>query len=238
MNSRQRGYNIITISLLELIISIMIFLYISKIDYIFEQSGLIINLLDILGCAGLIFGINLYFKEDYLNRNRKKISRILIAIVVIYFFFGLNTLSEVISFKTPINMCYFREDCYYNFLMYYPDEKYAVITHPDHGTFYYVKDNGKWSASSKISLEKYYYEDENLQIKIYTLKDEYFVIVNTKDNKAHEIIDNKDNEFKSLSTLQNKDILIKNYYGKIVNNIENYEIKIDGTVKELNKTTI
>lgn len=73
MNSRQRGYNIITISLLELIISIMIFLYISKIDYIFEQSGLIINLLDILGCAGLIFGINLYFKEDYLNRNRKKI---------------------------------------------------------------------------------------------------------------------------------------------------------------------
>ena len=62
--------------------------------------------------------------------------------------------------------------------------------------------------------------------------------MNTKDNKAHEIIDNKDNEFKSLSTLQNKDILIKNYYGKIVNNIENYEIKIDGTVKELNKTTI
>ena len=73
MNSRQRGYNIITISLLELIISIMIFLYISKIDYIFEQSGLIINLLDILGCAGLIFGINAFIKRKFIMKLSLKI---------------------------------------------------------------------------------------------------------------------------------------------------------------------
>ena len=79
------------------------------------------------------------------------------------------------------------------------------------------------------------YEDNNVLINIFSLDTKYFIVVQDKNDITLDIKDTSEINFENLSFPRNKDVKIKNFYGKIVDTIDDYEITINGENKKLRK---
>lgn len=81
----------------------------------------------------------------------------------------------------------------------------------------------------KQHYETYFYNDGNYGVYVYQLEDKkYFVSVNIAgDGKIDNVKDNADSDFELLKLAYDPSYKIYNFYGKIINDFDNYEVKIN-----------
>ena len=71
-------------------------------------------------------------------------------------------------------------------------------------------------------------------IEIYKLPDNYYIFVEVKDDDISKITDNSNKDFNYLHTLVNGNYNVRNYYGKTIDKIEDYHLKVEDKELEIN----
>ena len=74
----------------------------------------------------------------------------------------------------------------------------------------------------------------NYLIEIYKLPDNYYIFVEVKDDDISKITDNSNKDFNYLHTLVNDNYNVRNYYGKTIDKIEDYHLKVEDKELEIN----
>ena len=124
-------------------------------------------------------------------------------------------------------MCKYNEQCASNTIFYGKENEYIFFN--KFYVVYYKLENNYWNSDYKEHYETYFYNDGNYGVYVYQLEDKkYFVSVNIAgDGKIDNVKDNTDGDFELLKLAYDPSYKIYNFYGKIINDFDNYEVKIN-----------
>lgn len=138
-----------------------------------------------------------------------------------------GTVSLFRKFDNAIDMCKYNGQCASNTIFYGKENEYIFFK----GFYvaYFKLENNYWNYDYKQHYETYFYNDGNYSVYVYQLEDKkYFVSVNIAgDGKIDNVKDNTDSDFELLKLAYDPSYKIYNFYGKIINDFDNYEVKIN-----------
>lgn len=235
MTKKNLNNNIILISLCIMIISAMFIFYLGSSEDILININYAFKVTSLVGIAGIIYGIYKTLSSNQEKINNKKIFAFTSLILLSYFLFGDKIIASFTHYQNPANACYYLNKCDYDNSVSYQNDKYYIIVDLKNTPFYYAYNGNYWNSISKDLELKYMYEDNSVLINIFSLDTKYFIVVQDKKDITLDIKDTSEINFKNLSFPRDKDVKIKNYYGKIVDTIDDYEIMINGENKKLRK---
>lgn len=235
MTKKNLNNNIILISLCIMIISAMFIFYLGSSEDILININYAFKVTSLVGIAGVIYGTYKTLSSNQKKTNNKKILIFTDLILLFYFLLGDKIIASFTHYQNPVNACYYLNKCDYGNYASYQKDKYYIIADLKNIPFYYSYNGNYWNSRPKDLELKYMYEDNNVLINIFSLDTKYFIVVQDKNDIVLDIKDTSEINFENLSFPRNKDVKIKNFYGKIVDTIDNYEIKINGENKKLRK---
>lgn len=162
---------------------------------------------------------------------RPEVKHKVILTIVQVIIFLVSLLVEVVIyeeyyFSSDFYACSYSEKCDdYGLLKYSEDNKSTYIKKDI--LVVYNKDEIGWKIDNSEYYTKYEYEKDGIQIKLIEVEKRYFVYVELKDNiQLTDIIDNSQKEFQKLSVANYQEYIVENHYGKYIDNIKDYKIKI------------
>ena len=235
MTNKNINNNIILISLCIMIISAMFIFYLGSSENILININYAFKITSLIGIVGIIYGIYKTLKSMKKELNNKTILVFTGLILLFYFLFGDKIIASFTHYQNPVNACYYLNKCDYDTSISYQNDKYYIIADLKNTPFYYVYNGNYWDSHSKDLELKYMYADNSVLINIFSLDTKYFIVVQDKNDTTLDIKDTSEINFENLSFSRDKDVKIKNYYGKIVDSINDYEIMINGENKKLRK---
>lgn len=235
MTNKNLSNNIILISFCIMIISAMFIFYLGSSEDILININYAFKITSLVGIAGIIYGTYKTLSSNQKKTNNKKILVFTGLILLFYFIFGDKIIASFTHYQNPANACYYLNKCGYDNYVSYQSDKYYVIADLKNTPFYYSYNGNYWNSRSKDLELKYMYEDNNVLINIFSLDTKYFIVVQDKNDITLDIKDTSEINSENLSFPRNKDVKIKNFYGKIVDTIDDYEITINGENKKLRK---
>lgn len=189
------------------------------------------QLIDMITSIALIY---LLFRA--LKIYKRKIYQIILFVVGSIFIFVFGALTEEFltyfyHFKTPIGGCIYSEQCDILTLLAYEDPNYkdlAVFVDSDGLYNYYVKDDEGWVVDNTPYDASYEFSNGKIKVYIDKIKDKYFLDVFLLDDNIN-ISDIKDNTELTFNSMKDPKSFYeaKGRYGKIIENIDNYEMEIN-----------
>lgn len=181
---------------------------------------------DVLASIVTVISLGWFFSNRFLTRKQRKWLKISYPLIII---FGVSF--EVIvavfrKFDNALDMCKYNEQCKEGTIFYNTESEY-IFFHK-HYISYFKLENNYWNYDCRQYYLTYFYNDDDYGIYVYKLKDKkYFVKVNiTGNGKIDNVKDNTDSDFELLKLAYDPSYKIYNFYGKIINNFDNYEVKI------------
>lgn len=235
MTNKNLSNNIILISFCIMIISAMFIFFLGSSEDILININYAFKITSLVGIVGIIYGIYKTLSSNQKKTNNKKIFAFIGLILLFYFLIGDKIIASFTHYQNPANACYYLNKCDYDNYVSYQNDKYYIIADLKNTPFYYSYNGNYWNSHSKDLELKYMYEDNSVLINIFSLDTKYFIVVKDKNDTALDIKDTSEINFENLSFPRNKDVKIKNFYGKIVDTIDDYEITINGENKKLRK---
>ena len=184
--------------------------------------------MDVIAAIITVISLNKYFSDKFLTRKQRKWLKISYPLIIIFSLFFEGIVSFFRKFDNAIDMCKYNEQCAGNTIFYGKENEYIFFN-----KFYvafYKLENNYWNSDYKQHYETYFYNDGNYGVYVYQLEDKkYFVSVNIAgDGKIDNVKDNTNSDFELLKLAYDPSYKIYNFYGKIINDFDNYEVKING----------
>ena len=183
--------------------------------------------MDFIAAIITVISLNKYFSDKFLTRKQRKWLRISYPLIIIFSVIFEGTVSLFRKFDNAIDMCKYNGQCASNTIFYGKENEYIFFK----GFYvaYFKLENNYWNYDYKQHYETYFYNDGNYGVYVYQLEDKkYFVSVNIAgDGKIDNVKDNADSDFELLKLAYDPSYKIYNFYGKIINDFDNYEVKIN-----------
>ena len=199
----------------------------------FDITPLIV--IRLVSAAYLIWKLHIY-KKNRLNHKFKWL--IIVAQIILAYMgtFESDMILSSVKFPSPVNACLAsHESNHKNTLHYSNDEPAYAIFRKFAGRIYYYPNNDGYQVTNFLLIDNSYtYNEGNYLIEIYKLPDNYYIFVEVKDDDITKITDNSNKDFNYLHTLVNENYNVRNYYGKTIDEIENYHLKVNGKELEIN----
>lgn len=183
--------------------------------------------MDVIAAIITVISLNKYFSDKFLTRKQRKWLRISYPLIIVFSLFFEGIVSFFRKFDNAIDMCKYNEQCASNTIFYGKENEYIFFN--KFYVVYYKLENNYWNSDYKEHYETYFYNDGNYGAYVYQLEDKkYFVSVNIAgDGKMDNVKDNTDSNFELLKLAYDPSYKIYNFYGKIINDFDNYEVKIN-----------
>lgn len=186
-------------------------------------------ILRFIACVYLMLNVHSFSKK---GENRKyKVFIIILQVILLYLgTFDIDRIVDNVKFSSASNACLAANKCDNNHSLYYSasEPDFAIFKSFEKKLYFYKNDNG-YQCQNFLWLDAIYtYQDDNTIVEIYHLPDNYFIYVNVNNDEISKVVDNTEEIFKSLSSITNKNYYVKNYYGKVINKIEDYSLTLDG----------
>lgn len=189
----------------------------------------------LVAAAYLIWKLHVY-KKRRLNHKFKWL--IIIAQIILAYMgtFEADVILSSVKFPSPANACLASRECNHKNTLYYSsDEPAYAIFRKFGGRIYYYPNNDGYKVNNFLLIDaSYTYNEGNYLIEIYKLPDNYYIFVEVKDDDISKITDNSNKDFNYLHTLVNGNYNVRNYYGKTINKIEDYHLKVEDKELEIN----
>lgn len=169
--------------------------------------------------------IHKYFSDKFLSKRRKIILRISYPVIIIFALLLEPILSGFRKFDNALGMCKYTDQCKGE-TIYYSTEKECVFVNKFFVS-YFTLDNNQWKSDRNLYSDIYYYTKDGYDIYVYPFYDKYFINVSIDEDKSiKDLEDNSNENFKLLQLVYNPNYKIYNNYGKIIDNFDDYKLKI------------
>lgn len=181
---------------------------------------------DVLASIVTVISLGWFFSNRFLTRKQRKWLKISYPLIII---FGVSfevIVSVFRKFDNALDMCKYNEQCKEGTIFYNTESEYIFFRKLY--ISYFKLENNYWNYDYQQYYLTYFYNDDDYGIYVYKLEDKkYFVKVNiTGNGKIDNVKDNTGNDFELLKLAYDPSYKIYNFYGKIINDFDNYEVKI------------
>lgn len=178
--------------------------------------------------------IHKYFSDKFLSKKRKIILKISYPVIIIFAILLEPIFSGFRKFDNALEMCKYTDQCKGETIYYSTEKEYVFVN--KFFVSYFTLDNNQWKSDRNLYSDIYYYTKDGYDIYVYPFYDKYFINISIdKDKSIKDLEDNSNENFKLLQLVYNPNYKIYNNYGKIIDNFDDYKLKILGKKIEFNK---
>ena len=178
--------------------------------------------------------IHKYFSDKFLSKKRKIILKISYPVIIIFALLLEPIFSGFRKFVNALEMCKYTDQCKGETIYYSTEKEYVFVN--KFFVSYFTLDNNQWKSDRNLYSDIYYYTKDGYDIYVYPFYDKYFINISIDEDKSiKDLEDNSNENFKLLQLVYNPNYKIYNNYGKIIDNFDDYKLKILGKKIEFNK---
>lgn len=178
--------------------------------------------------------VNKYFSDKFLPKKKKIILKISYPVIIIFALLLEPIFSEFRKFDNALEMCKYTDQCKGETAYYSTEKEYVFVN--KFFVSYFTLNNNYWNSDRQLYSETYSYNKDGYDIYVYPFYDKYFINVSIDEDKSiKDLEDNSNETFKLLQLVYNPNYKIYNNYGKIIDNFDDYKLKILDKEIEFNK---
>lgn len=234
INKEDKTFVILDIfAFLALVASTGFISFLGIMEFYMDVTPII--LLRLIAAFYLIMHLHSYKKKIF----NKKLKWVIVITQIILAYIGTFDADRMIGnvkFQSSTIACLTSSTCRHDNSLYYSGDepRYAVFRNFPNSIYYYKNNDGYQAYNFDIITSSYSYNEGNYLIEIYKLPESYYIFVQVLDDDISKVTDNSNKDFDFLHTLRNKNYDVRTYYGKTIDKIEDYHLKLEGKELEIN----